>query len=271
MNYKEVGIELIDFNIDKMTLLKEWMSGLNLDGRTPKGQKYNKDGLIFISNQIKMHKLFDSDLPIHNISATTSRWTPESVELMTAAFTKERLTSICSKGITVRNESKMTEAKFKNYAREVVKTINSLGLFHKKATNDLVVVLKNKGDIKSIALYKSNLDEIWIQSDSKIDNDLYGHGKYVLVHEIGHRFEAIYGLPEGFSDSKFATTKYSYTMTDFGGSEAFAEAFAVSHWKDKYPEFSKVIDAYIPMMIEHSKNTISKKRSLPAHLTSLGI
>ncbi|WP_219583485.1 hypothetical protein, partial [Vibrio parahaemolyticus] len=60
-------------------------------------------------------------------------------------------------------------------------------------------------DIRSLAKYDSENDEVLIKHTSLSDNELYGHMRYLLVHELGHRYENKFGLPESFSDDWYRT------------------------------------------------------------------
>ena len=79
----------------------------------------------------------------------------------------------------------------------------------------------------------------------KISNtkEEYGSLRYIIVHELGHRFLKFNPQSWNISSSSMYTTKYSKvpTMTD---EEPFAELFALSHWKHKYKEYKTQIDKF---------------------------
>jgi hypothetical protein len=57
----------------------------------------------------------------------------------------------------------------------------------------------------------------------------YGAFDYIIIHELGHRYERKRGLPVDFDQAEWWTTKYSQTE-GMGGSESFAELFALSNF-----------------------------------------
>jgi len=99
--------------------------------------------------------------------------------------------------------------------------------------------------MKPRAKYREQTDEIWVRHNAKVDNELYGHLLYIIVHELGHRYEKYYGLPNGWRDTY--TTNYSKKQT-FSSSEAFAELFALSFWSKQYKEYEKQIEWFRKIM-----------------------
>ena len=98
---------------------------------------------------------------------------------------------------------------------------------------DLVVVLQSpkmfRGTVKGT--YKGQLDELWVRATPKVMKQLgsYGAFDYVLLHELGHRFERrskAHLAPVDFEHSSWHTTKYSQSSGSWH-SEAFAELFAL--------------------------------------------
>jgi hypothetical protein len=57
----------------------------------------------------------------------------------------------------------------------------------------------------------------------------YASFEYICVHELAHRYEKYNRLPEDFDKPQWWTTRYSRTE-GLGGSEGFAELFALGHF-----------------------------------------
>lgn len=53
----------------------------------------------------------------------------------------------------------------------------------------------------------------------------YGSVDYILIHELGHRYERKNHVPEDFDQTEWWSTRYS-TMEG----ESFAELFAMGNW-----------------------------------------
>lgn len=262
-----------NFSNESLDELKDWINTLNLKGKTPRGQKKNKENLVFIQNQLELNEMFgDSSLCFNNIMATISRFTYEDIEEINEKFSDRNKGIFKTKNIEVVNNSSMSEKAFKEFALEISKMINSVGALHKPVSRDGVkIVVVNKSEQKAPGKYKSNLDEIWVHPNLKVDNELYGNGKFIVMHELGHKYEYMYGLPSDFDDRRFETTDYSKVIVDFGGSESFAEIFAVSNWKENYPNYNSQIEEFSKLMIEHNKNNAHKrKREIPKIARFLG-
>ena len=88
--------------------------------------------------------------------------------------------------------------------------------------------------------YRQNIDEMWVKATPsilKVDRFI----EYIVVHELGHRYEKFNRLPTDFDKVEWHTSKYSYNE-----GEAFAELFAIGHfnlpqWKDKIEKFESVM------------------------------
>ncbi|MFS1427686.1 hypothetical protein LMH73_011065 [Vibrio splendidus] len=256
---KEQGKSLLNFSESRIQEMKDWISHFPVTGRCPNGQKNNLSKLKTIKDACDMHDQYGLYSP--NIDACLSYWDESEIDSIVDSFIKaDKVTSFTHKGITFINESPISEKVFMGKCKEIVELINSLSGFHQKATEGkFSVVFKSSSEISSKAKYVSAKDEVWLKHTSKADSELYGHLKYILVHELGHRYEHKHGLPDGFNDNSYRTTQYSYTDA-FSASEAFAEVFALSHWKGKYEQYDEVISKFNNMM--SSELMTEKKHSL---------
>jgi len=108
---------------------------------------------------------------------------------------------------------------------------------HKKAINNLTIRFVDSSDQKSIAVYKSDQDAIQINS-KRVGNTVesYGSLRYVVLHELGHRYLKLFNQSWDIDSVSWITTKYS-KVDSFSGEEKFAELFAMTHWPEQYSEY----------------------------------
>ncbi len=256
---KEKGKSLLNYNESRISEMKDWIEHFPLSGRCPKGQKENLSKLKSIKSEVKM---FD-DYGLHgsNINAVLSYWDDKEIDLIVDSFIKDEKTNVFKyKNIEFSNKSSISDKSFMTKCKDLVQTLNSLDGFHSKSLEGILKIsFVGANDIKSRAKYDSSNDEILLKHTSLSDNELYGHMRYCLVHELGHRYENKFGLPEDFYDSQFTTTKYSFVESLAGSSESFAEVFAVSHWPEKYSEYGDIINKFQSLMLQHNPEIKNKK------------
>ncbi len=106
----------------------------------------------------------------------------------------------------------------------------------KDDVNKLHIYFVTQEKSKARATYKTAQDIIYIRSrDIDTETELYGHLKYVLVHELGHRYEYHKNLESVFGDrfdsAAWWTTDYSKRNDE---AEIFAELFALNFWYEDY-------------------------------------
>lgn len=249
---KELGYELLDFDESKMTKLIQFMEHFPVSGKAPRGMKKDKEKVDHLHNMIKLHQ--ETGLVSSNISAVFSYYQKkEDLDHLIDSFSgKDKVEKIKHGRLTFINESSMSEKRFKENAKGVFELLKGLKGFHRKAIEKPISIsFKKASDMKSKATYKSESDEMWLKESLKLDpEERYGSIQYVIMHELGHRFERKFGHPENFSESNSYTTDYSKTES-WSGSEPFAELFALSNWKDKYPQFEDKINRFEKGMREH--------------------
>jgi hypothetical protein len=213
----------------------KWIERFPKSGRAPKGKKKEFGQLKFLIHQAESYKKYGL-LSWDNISNTLS-WT--SKEEFEKLFLKDRVEEIKIGNVTYLNTSPLAEKTFEKKSKAIAKLLKSFKGFHKKALQkSFKVVFKSSTQMRPRAKYKSQLDEIWVRHNAKVDNELYGHLLYIIVHELGHRYEKFHGLPNGWRDTY--TTDYSRKQA-FAASEAFAELFAISHWPNQYKQYEEQI------------------------------
>ncbi len=80
--------------------------------------------------------------------------------------------------------------------------------------------------------YKSADDLLLVRTTPAVLKraDGYASLDYILIHELGHRYEhKVRGLPVDFDKPAWWTTRYS-RADSMAGSESFAELFAIGHF-----------------------------------------
>ena len=106
-----------------------------------------------------------------------------------------------------------------------------VGWRRKALDGGVYVVFAGPKDFRGTAggTYKKSQDQLWIRATTggRIERNAGGYGglAYVIVHELGHRYEHKHHVPFDFDRSEWVTTKYS--MKD---GETFAELFALSNF-----------------------------------------
>jgi len=237
----KLGIFLLNYNESKLNDLKIWISNLRTSGRAPSGMKKEFEDILWLKKQI------ESPLVAHdNIKATFSWWTKDDIKKIVDKLSKvegetEELTIGDFKFINKGNDS---FKKFKSNSEYVASELSKVKGFHKDALKGgLTIVFVKKALCKSKAAYKSMLDELWLRSDRFEKGDGYASLIYVVMHELGHRYEkkvkSLIHLP--------FTTKYSQTES-LSGDEAFAELFALSYWPKKYSEYKSQINDFVRLI-----------------------
>ncbi len=251
---KKLGRELQPYDDSKFEKFLQWIAYFPKGGRAPSGGKKLFDNIKFLHRQVDSYREYG--LKSDNIANMLGWWAEEGemdriADVFFAKKTKARVEEIKHKNITFKNRSGMGEATFKKTVKQVANFLDDLKGFHAKTLEKpLEIHFKSAKDIRSKAQYKSLDDVIWIKSGSRADTELYGHLLYIVLHELGHRYEHQFGLPRDFYERQFYTTKYSHT-DGMGGSECFAEIFALSHWPEKYDEYEAKITRFTDMMKAH--------------------
>lgn len=251
---KALGNELQPYNDSKFEKFLEWIAYFPKSGRAPSGEKKLFDNIKFMHRQADVYR--ETGLKTDNIKNMLSWWDDEGemdriADVFFAKKTKARLEVIKHKKLTFKNRSGMGEATFKKTVKQITDFLDDLDGFHAKTLKKpLEIHFKYAKELSAKAVYKGLDDEIWVKAGHKADNELYGHLLYIILHELGHRYEYLFGLPADFYESQFYTTKYSHADS-MGGSECFAEIFAISHWPKKYDEHEAKITRFIDMMKNH--------------------
>ena len=114
----------------------------------------------------------------------------------------------------------------------IEKVFSELVGWRKKALSGGVrVIFAGPKDFHGTAsgTYRSETDELWIRATpgGKIQRAGSGYAgfDYVIVHELGHRYERKHHQPYDFDSSAWHTSRYSRKE-----GESFAELFALSNF-----------------------------------------
>lgn len=95
-------------------------------------------------------------------------------------------------------------------------------------------------------VYRSGEDALYVRATPRVLKRTRGYAdpQYILVHELGHRYEWKRPLPEDFDRIHWQTTRYSRKE-----GERFAELFALGHYDLKGP-WDPVVDRFERRMVD---------------------
>ena len=242
-----IGKKLLNFkdSEEDMKLLDTFISALTIGGRSPAGLKKEYEKLKYFKQWIETWKK-QGWIP-QPVGASLSYWDEDYINLILDNFAfsnrKKVKDNIVIDNNTYLNESSLSESKFLNLTKIISELLNRLDGEYKKALKGgIKIIFKPSTEMKSKAVYKSDKDELWIRNSPDtlklFDKELYGWVPYIIVHELGHRYDKFEGVPKWFNRS-FITSKYS-SQAGFGDEEVFAECFAISFFGDSVsPEYPK--------------------------------
>ena len=116
------------------------------------------------------------------------------------------------------------------HAQELEAVFDEVQGWRRKALNGLKVALAGPKDFHGTAggKYKTDEDTLYVRATSAVlkrTRGTYGALDYILVHELGHRYERKFGTKVDFERQEWQTTPYSRK-----DGEAFAELFALSNF-----------------------------------------
>lgn len=160
------------------------------------------------------------------------------------------------------------EDKLAQYVARLEQLFTSVQGWRVKALQgEMKVALAGPKDFRGTAagVYKSAQDTMFVRATPKIlsrSGGTYGALDYVLIHELGHRYEYKVGLSgNDFDKSQWWTTPYSRK-----DGEAFAELFALGHFKSVPGTWDSSIQERFEAVMGGSQ---AQFRELPPHLKAL--
>lgn len=156
-------------------------------------------------------------------------------------------------GNTYFNKAGLNEEALQKYAARMEQLFGTITGWRAKALKGGVkVAFASPRDFRGTAggKYRSSEDTLYVRTTPSVlkRSDGYGSFDYIIVHELGHRYEHFNRPPEDFDKPQWWTTKYSRTE-GMGGSESFAELFAIGHYNMK--------GAWDPAIVERFEKVMS--------------
>jgi hypothetical protein len=220
--------------------------------KTPKGQKVLKERMDALWWSLAHGGL------VHQ-SAVEHTWNkdikPHLAELV-RYFSDEGGTVIPSEvtigGNTYFNKAGLNEETLQKYAKRIGALFDTITGWRAKALKGGVkVAFASPRDFRGTAggKYRSTEDTLYVRTTPAVlkRSDGYASLDYILVHELGHRYERFNPLPEDFDKPHWWTSKYSRTE-GMGGSESFAELFAIGHYQMKGPWDYAIVERFEGVM-----------------------
>ena len=250
-----IGKKLLKFNDtnEDMKLLDTFISALTIGGRSPSGLKKEYESLKYFKHWIEIWK--EHGLIPQPIGASLSYWNDDYINLILDNFAfstkKKKIAETIIDNNTYLNESSLSQDKFLNLTNRIADLLKRFkGEYKKSLKGGVKFIFKPSTEMKSKAMYKSEKDEVWIRNSPEtlklFDKELYGWVLYIIVHELGHRYDKLVGVPKWFNRS-FITSKYS-GQAGFADEEVFAECFAISFFGEsispEYPKWKSKIDEF---------------------------
>lgn len=174
---------------------------------------------------------------------------PEMVKLFSATGGNV-IREIKTANATYINGKGLAAASFKKYIQALDAMFSAMKGWRRKALgNGLKVNLAGSEAFRGTSKGKYNeaSDTLFVRATPKVMSRSGGYGspEYILIHELGHRYEKMHHIGDRFERAEWITTPYS--MTDsMAGSEKFAELFALGHFgiRNAHREFGDVVDRF---------------------------
>lgn len=137
-------------------------------------------------------------------------------------------------GNTYLNRAGLNTATLEKYARRLEALFSTVKGWRAKAfVGGLKVAFASPKDFRGTASgkYRREEDTLYVRTTPAVlkRGEGYGGFDYILVHELGHRYEAKNHPAIDFDRPEWWTSKYSRTES-LAGSESFAELFAIGHF-----------------------------------------
>ena len=148
---------------------------------------------------------------------------------------------------TYLNKAGLDEKTLEKYAHRLNTVIESLRGWRAKALKGGVkVMLVSPRDLATGGKYKVSEDTLMVRATPVIlkrDAGTYASFDYIVIHEMGHRYEYKNSVPQDFDNPQWYTSKYSYKE-----GETFAELFAIGHYDMKGPWDQAVVEKFEKVM-----------------------
>lgn len=142
------------------------------------------------------------------------------------------------------NEVGFDESTLNKYARRLETLFDSVKGWRRKAlAGSMRVILASPRSFTGTAggKYRSSEDAMLVRATPSVLKraDGYGSFDYILIHELGHRYEYRVGIQTDFDRLEWQTTRYSMKE-----GESFAELFALGHFRLTGPWDAKIVERF---------------------------
>jgi hypothetical protein len=165
---------------------------------------------------------------------------------------------------TFLNEAGLSADSFKKYIAAMTTLFDQLEGWRRGALKGgVVVVFAGPKSFRgtSAGKYQSEHDRLLVRATPAVlkrGSGTYGAPDYIIVHELGHRFERKHRLPTDFDKVEWLTTAYSQKE-----GEAFAELFALGHFgmtEVHGDQFGDRVEAFDKVMRESGRSNPRSRR-----------
>jgi len=246
--YTRLFNESLDFRSGQE--VKDWVLSLSIPKRKPQNiSKIEHEvivGLyqIAITSDYKFDEKFRNSLLMSKLSQL--RLSKEKYEeIYNPENEMKQPKKIKGKYATYVKEDMGSYKRFLDNIEDIESFLSTLKGYHKIPIKNLTIEFVSSKDMKVPAQYKSDKKIMWINPLSKKvgkTKEEYGSLRYIVLHELGHRFLDMNPQSWNIADTSLFTTPYSKRNSEsWAEEESFAELFALSHWKNKYREYKDQI------------------------------
>lgn len=174
-----------------------------------------------------------------------------NVSELVRAFSSEGGTKVPTElrvgSTTYYNRAGLNADTLEKYAKRLERIWGSVRGWRAKALPGLKVAFVSPREMTgtSTGKYKSDQDTLLVRTTPAVlkRGDGYASFDYILLHELGHRYEAKNRIPADFDRPEWATSKYSRKE-----GESFAELFAIGHSRLTGPWDPAVLDRFEQVM-----------------------
>ena len=227
--------------------VKAWLETLNVPERKPKNiSKVEHDAMLSFIDLLK-DPMITSDKAFLNAMLLKKlpqlRLAKEEYEEVYKQQ-KDQPKVIKGKFATYHKEDAGSYDRFLKNIDDLERFFSSLKGYHKLALKKLSVTFVSSRKMKAKARYK---DGSLLVNPLRVGNtkEEYGSLRYVILHELGHKFLKENKQSWDITAPSLYTTPYSKTnLNTMNEEEVFAELFALSNWKSKYKEYASQIKMF---------------------------
>lgn len=242
--------------------------------KTPKGAKAAKANLVslvwYLKNGVSDRGNSEAYRP--NIEAVWSQLSPTLA--ITVRLLSDEGDRVVPKQMVVGDHTYLNligfdQAKLAEYVEGLEGVFAEVKGWRRKAfAGGLTVALAGPGEFRGTAggVYRSGEDTLYVRATPNVlkrTRGTYGALDYILVHELGHRYERKLHPREDFDQPRWASSKYSRKE-----GEGFAELFAISNFGIQGTWDNAVIDRFETLMTGGTVEEMGV-RELPPHLRAL--